>query len=353
MAVAYWFISNEPQVDGPYVFYTETDVQVKYIVQQNGVNAVKEDKIPAPERESVSLRVNTDEPGKTFVVQLKKKLQNEKSEHKKASKLFVFSDIEGNFSAMRKLLQGNGVIDSDLKWIFGDGRLVLIGDFVDRGDQVTEVLWLIYSLEEQAKAAGGYVHFILGNHEIMNMSDDLRYLHPKYLESAKLLNVHFMNLYGESTELGRWLRTKNVAEKIGKFLFIHAGISNEINSMDVSVSDINKLARPYYADTLYDYKDIRLEAILGDLGPYWYRGYYSKSKPAPKEQVDASLSKFRVKHIVTGHSLVADTVSLWFGGTVINTDTHHAKGHSEALLVEGDKLYRVNAAGNKVLLAEQ
>ncbi len=43
------------------------------------------------------------------------------------------------------------------------------GDMFDRGDQVTECLWLVYALEETAKAAGGYVHFILGNHELMNL----------------------------------------------------------------------------------------------------------------------------------------------------------------------------------------
>ena len=49
---------------------------------------------------------------------------------------------------------------------------------------VTEVLWLIYSLEEKAKAAGGYVHYILGNHEIMNMSNDLRYVQNRYMRAC-------------------------------------------------------------------------------------------------------------------------------------------------------------------------
>ncbi len=345
--------NNSKQWDGPYVLYKGGDVQVKYIIEENGARLVREETIPAAQRESITLKVATDEPGRFFDVPLKKKLQNEKSEHKKVNRMFVFSDIEGNFKAMRTLLQGNGVIDKDLKWSFGDGHVVLTGDFVDRGDLVTEVLWFIYALEEQAKEAGGYVHFILGNHEIMNMSDDLRYLNPKYVESAKLLNEHFMNLYGQNSELGRWLRTKNVAEKIGKFLFVHAGISNEVNQMNVSVNDINRLTRPYYGDTIYNYKDQRSDTLIGDAGPFWYRGYYSKSKPAPKEQVDQSLSKFGVKHIVIGHTLVADTVSLWYGGKVINVDTHHAQGHSEALLMEGDKLYRVNAAGHKVLLADK
>jgi len=46
--------------------------------------------------------------------------------------------------------------------------LVLVGDCVDRGQEVTQVLWLIYKLEIAAKNKGGSVHFVLGNHEIMN-----------------------------------------------------------------------------------------------------------------------------------------------------------------------------------------
>ena len=106
------------------------------------------------------------------------------------------------------MLQNNGVIDKDFNWTFGNGHLVLTGDFVDRGEQVTEVLWLIYALEDKAKEAGGYVHYVLGNHEIMNMSGDLRYLNKKYVDNAALLNAHFVTLYGENSELGRWLRTK-------------------------------------------------------------------------------------------------------------------------------------------------
>ena len=65
--------------------------------------------------------------------------------------MFVVSDIEGEFKAFRQLLQGNNIIDENFNWTFGNGHLVLTGDFVDRGTLVTEVLWLIYSLEEKAK----------------------------------------------------------------------------------------------------------------------------------------------------------------------------------------------------------
>ncbi len=36
-------------------------------------------------------------------------------------KLMAFSDIEGNFAALRQLLQNNRVIDKDFNWTFGKG----------------------------------------------------------------------------------------------------------------------------------------------------------------------------------------------------------------------------------------
>ena len=218
--------------------------------------------------------------------------------------------------------------------------------------QVTETLWLIYSLEEKAKAAGGYVHFILGNHEIMNMSGDIRYVHPKYKDIAVLLGERYEDLYGENSELGRWLRTKNIAERVGDVLYIHGGISTEMNNMNITLQELNELTRPWYHDSTFRYDDGRLDVIYGDAGPFWYRGYYKNPSKTVKQQVDSTLTKFNVKHIATGHTLVGDTVSSWYNGKLFNTDVHHATGRSEGLLYEDKKFYRVNTVGEKFLIKE-
>jgi len=62
-------------------------------------------------------------------------------------------------------MQGNGVIDARLHWIYGDGQVVLVGDMVDRGRNVLPLLWLVYRIEAEAKAAGGALHDVLRNHE--------------------------------------------------------------------------------------------------------------------------------------------------------------------------------------------
>ncbi|HEX7902583.1 MAG TPA: metallophosphoesterase [Chitinophagaceae bacterium] len=338
---------RKPFFDGPYVFYKNDQVYVKYISEENGNKTLQQDSSALSAKKDILLQVNTGVPGKVFTVKLKENLHDEPSDYSTPAKQLILSDIEGNFGAFTKLLQANGVVDTGYNWIFGNGHLVLIGDFVDRGEMVTEVHWLIYSLEEKAKAAGGYVHYILGNHEIMNMSGDLRYLNAKYKTSAALMNENFESVYGEQSELGRWLRTKNIMEKIGHNLFMHAGISNEMNEADISLKKINSLSRPFYADTTYTYPDERLHIIYGDNGPFWYRGYYKEDKTGMEDVVDKTLSLYNVKHIFTGHTIVSDVISVWYDGKIINTDLHHAGGKSEAVLIEGKNYFRVNTKGEK------
>lgn len=345
-------LNASPQEDGPYVLYKNDKVFVSYVFEKGGIKTTKTDSVVLAERNKLSLTVATDIPGKIFTVRLKDKLQNEKSDFRKAGRQLAISDIEGSFGAFRKLLQGNHVIDENFNWIFGDGHLVLTGDFFDRGDMVTEVLWLIYSLEDKAKAAGGYVHFVLGNHEIMNLNGDLRYVHPKYFHHASLLNENYMTLYGEQSELGRWLRTKNVIQKVGDVLYVHGGVSAIMNTMELPVAKVNELVRPFYADTSYIYPNAVVDLLYSDLGPFWYRGYYTGSIKATQQTIDSTLHQYRARYIATGHTIIADTISTLFEKKVFNTDVQHYKGHSEALYIEKGKFYRTTVLGEKFLIRE-
>jgi hypothetical protein len=338
----------EIQQDGPYVIYKKNTVVVKYIVGDDGITKVQSDILPVSKKKDLTLSVATDEPNKKFTVQLKDILEIEKNEYNNVDKMLVISDIEGNFSAFRKLLQSSAVIDSNYNWTFGNGHLVLTGDFFDRGSQVSEVLWLVYSLEEKAKAAGGYVHFILGNHEIMNLSGDLRYVNNKYVQNAFLLKENYVDgMYGTYSELGRWLRTKNIVEKIGNILFLHGGISPEINRMNISLQQLNDITRPHYPDINSFYKNKNLDTIFSSAGPFWYRGYYIPKDADITTQIDSTLKKFNVKQIATGHTIIGDTICILQKGKLINLDVHHATGHSEALLIDDNKYYRINRFGVK------
>lgn len=333
--------------DGPYVLYANNKIHVHQILEENGVWRAETSSYEASKKQEIRFQVATDIPGQSFQVKLRAGLEPERTEFNDVKKRFIVSDIEGNFKAFRELLQAGGIIDTSYQWTFGNGHLILTGDFVDRGNRVNEVLWLIYSLEEQAKAAGGYVHYVLGNHEIMNMNGDLRYVHPQYLKSAALLNTGFTDLYGTNSELGRWLRTKNVMEKIGDILFVHGGVSAPVNMMELSTSKLNKLVRPHYDDSLMKFKQPELEILYSDLGPFWYRGYYMGADRANINTIDSTLRHYKVKKIATGHTVIADTISALMGGKLINTDVHHLKGHTEGLLEEEGIFYRVLPSGEK------
>lgn len=342
--------AENPVVDGPYVLYSKDSIIVNYIVDNGGIKTVKTESYLLSSKNSISLQVNTDIPGKTFTVPLKQKLSIEKSEYNGVKKMLVLSDIEGNFDALRKLLQGNGVIDDNFNWTYGKDHLVLVGDFVDRGTMVTETLWLIYMLEEKAKAAGGYIHFILGNHEIMNMSNDLDYVQQRYIQHAQLMNKPYMQLFGQDAELGRWLATKNTVERIGKTLFMHGGFSSYMNMMNISLKDLNEMTREYYTDTTYKYKDERLNIVYSDFGPFWYRGYY-KAPRAAMGQVDSTLNFYGVNQITTGHTIISTEIKSLYNGKLYNTDVHHAEGKSEALLIDDKQLMRVNMKGEKMAIS--
>ena len=97
------------------------------------------------------------------------------------------SDFEGNIEALVYMLVQAGIMDKEYNWTYGSGHLYHLGDLFDRGEYVTESLWLIYHHENQAQRAGGDVHFILGNHDLMNFYGDFRYVHPRYFENASFV----------------------------------------------------------------------------------------------------------------------------------------------------------------------
>jgi hypothetical protein len=222
--------------------------------------------------------------------------------------------------------------------------LVIVGDCFDRGEEVMECLWLIYSLEEKARRAGGYVHFLLGNHEIMNMNGDWRYVHPKYAQSS---NVPYTALYNGNSELWHWLQTKNIMEKIGDVLFVHAGVSPELLKLPLTLPEINNKVRPVYTQANQTFDDPLLRVVFNSSdSPFWYRGYYMAENYLPESVVDKTLEKFGVKTIVTGHTVV-ERVTSFYNGKVINVDTDHAAGKSEGLLIRKDKFYRVQTKARR------
>ncbi|HUF71847.1 MAG TPA: metallophosphoesterase [Gammaproteobacteria bacterium] len=91
-------------------------------------------------------------------------------------RVVAIADIHGAYDAFERILKRADLVDDSLAWAGGDAHLVIVGDVLDRGPESRRALDLIRRLEQEAPAAGGRVHLVLGNHEIMNMTGDLRYV---------------------------------------------------------------------------------------------------------------------------------------------------------------------------------
>lgn len=280
--------------------------------------------------------------------------------HPMPGRLVAISDIEGNFTGLRSFLQAQGIMDADHRWTFGTGHVVFLGDMVDRGDQVLPVLWMIHRLEEQAQAAGGAVHFILGNHEHMALYGDGRYAHDKYRALARALSpegdddrLKLARLHAADTELGAWLRSRNAMERIGPWLFVHAGLSGPLLTHDLSLHDINTIVREQL-DVLKTARSEHGAFLLGRDGPLWYRGLVKEDDERIRtEDLAALLRRYEAEGMVVGHSVV-DDISFDHAGRVLRIDVKHGtdagSGLTRGALFEGGRVYRLDDRGERTAL---
>ena len=345
-------------LDGPYIsdgFRYDVSAQNKLI------------KTPiSPGEEFIVAVGNKAVPG--FKVKLRNNYATADHIYKRPEKLIAISDIEGNFIGFYSFLISNKVIDQQGNWIYGKGHLVLNGDFVDRGNQVTQVLWLIYKLEQQAETARGKVHYILGNHEIMMLQGNVSYANFKYIEAAKRISgVKFWDqatrsLYAENTELGTWLRSKNIVERIGENLFVHAGMNIRHVNENLDIKKLNQIAKanygkPYTNNFINATEEMTLSGIYA---PYWDRSLamdfknkmlYFLNNVKAKETTQLDLEKicryYQVSRIIIGHSIVND-IRTDYDGKVIKIDVHHGtsmrSGKTKGIILQGNRAIKVDDA---------
>ena len=96
--------------------------------------------------------------------------------HAGVSRVVAFGDVHGAYSQLTELLRATGIVDANLAWSGDDAHLVSLGDLLDRGADSRAVMELLMRLQTEAVAAGGRVHVVVGNHELMNLTGDLRYV---------------------------------------------------------------------------------------------------------------------------------------------------------------------------------
>ena len=276
---------------------------------------------------------------------LKKPENDLKTVYKNVNSIYVVGDVHGRYPELINLLQKSKIIDNDLSWIAGDAHLVFLGDLFDRGAQVTKVLWFIYQLEEKAKSAGGKVHLVLGNHEIMIMTKDLRYLNVKEKNIAIGHEVTYDQMFHpQNSLLGLWLSGKPSVLKIDQFIFAHGGIVDlgtfTLNSFNEAVSYYMKdpiyleLTQEFPDSTKYDVERwYRMrDFFYYENGPFWYRGYVLQD--TLDVQLDAMLKKYKSKIHVVAHT-TRETITQKYEGKLLTTDLDDAA--TELLFIKRKK----------------
>ncbi|WP_299808037.1 metallophosphoesterase [uncultured Shewanella sp.] len=254
-------------------------------------------------------------------------------------KVVALSDVHGQYDVLITLLKNQKIIDADNNWAFGDGHMVMTGDMFDRGDQINEVLWFMYQLDRQAKAAGGMLHLLMGNHEQMVLGGDLRYVHERYELASKLLDRSNDALYGEDTEIGQWLRSKNTLVKVNDVLYMHGGISSEWLERQLTIEEANQLFRANIGRPKAELKqDELLNFLFYGNGPTWYRGYFKDS--FSEAELDKILTYFDVNRITVGHTSQKQVLGL-FDNKIIAIDSSIKLGEQgELLLIQNGELTR-------------
>jgi len=192
--------------------------------------------------------------------------------------LVAIGDVHGDFEDFVAILQHIGLIDRQNHWTGGKTTLVQVGDTLDRGPKPREVMDLLMALEKEAGQAGGRVVSLLGNHEMMNIMGDLRYVtpvnyasfadgnsekrqksaydeyvkwrdkHPELIaelsQPMELTEAEWMarhplgfveqrEAYSPKGQYGKWLRGHNALAQIGGEIFLHGGIHPDLAKMKV------------------------------------------------------------------------------------------------------------------------
>ncbi len=309
--------------DGPYVFF-ENGERIKALWVCDG------EKQQVQQASSILLQPLC---GYRKVLQIRDRAEALPQVKFSAPKLAALSDIHGQFHLLQALLQQHGIIDAQQNWLFGDGHLVIAGDVMDRGPAVTEILWFLYQLEQQARQAGGQLHLLLGNHESLVLRGDLRYLHDKYRKVEEVLGTSYQQLYSADSVLGDWLRSRPVLVQVNDSVFVHAGLHPDYLALGLSMTEVNE---HYRASLGLDKSTVKqqpvLEFLYGSLGPIWYRGYFREKGAVNQNELRQLLQQLHAARVIVGHTTM-DAIYSHQGGQVISLDSAIKNGKNGELLL--------------------
>lgn len=280
-----------------------------------------------------------------------------------AARVVAVGDLHGDFAAWRAIAQGAGLIDAAGRWTGGATILVQTGDVPDRGPDSHLIIDDLQRLQREAKRAGGQVIALVGNHEAMNVTDDLRYATPaeiaafatrdsarlrervfaanqaaitasyrergvaltdaaireRWIRATPLGKIEHQSAWHPGGRIGRWVVRNPAVALIEGTLFVHGGIAAAYAALPLA--EINR--RVSAALTA---RDAAETSIINDLaGPLWYRGLIARepgaSGPGREQELAAALAAYGATRMVVGHTPNLAGIVFDQDGRLIRIDT--------------------------------
>lgn len=265
-----------------------------------------------------------------------------------AEHIVAIGDVHGDLQAVREVFKMARITNGLNQWVAKDLVVVQTGDLLDRGDQEQEVLEFLWRLQEEAAAAGGALHLLNGNHELMNARLDLRYVteggfadfeDAVEFDPADSLLANFppeqrarVAAFRPGGPMARRLSRNNVVVVIGDNVFVHGGLLPE--HLDMGLEELNLAVRRWLAG-----EGPEPEWVHKSTSPTWVRDYSDDPGPAECARVDEVLSRLEARRMIVGHTVQDGGITARCRGRVWCIDVGLAAyydGPFAALKIDGD-----------------
>ncbi|MBK7761142.1 MAG: metallophosphoesterase [Deltaproteobacteria bacterium] len=246
-------------------------------------------------------------------------------------RLVAIGDLHADLPQALAVLRLAGLVDDAGRWSGGTATLVQTGDTTDRGPDSKEVLELLERLTGEAAAAGGRVVVLLGNHEVMNLMGDWRYVSEGDLADFGG-EAPRREAFAEGGALGKYLRGLGIVAVVDGTAFVHGGITPQYAAL--GEAGLNGLVPAVLSGSAPP-------DALGDDSPIWFRGYLQGEDPAICADLTKALRSLKARRMVVGHTTQrTGKVATRCGGALLGIDTgisSHYGGHLAAVeLKKGD-----------------
>lgn len=218
--------------------------------------------------------------------------------------LYALGDIHGDYQRLVRVLVAAHIIPSlparpgNVAWNAGQSMLVVTGDMIDKGPRPVDVLRFLMALRASAKAAGGEVILLAGNHEAEFLAGPDDKKAADFIADLKKEGYLPSQVAACHGDLGAFLCGLPFAARVGDWFFSHAGNSAGRTLAQIATdirADVDK--HGFAAKQLTD-PDSLLEARLGE-GNTWFAA--PQSATGERELLTSYVEALGVKHIVQGH----------------------------------------------------